>query len=69
MRIIGNIFAFIGRMIAALLRLIAVPLGALWRVYRGRSVLWKTIIAVVVIGWAGLYGYFMLQTQIWTNFD
>ena len=69
MRIIGNIFAFIGRMIAALLRLIAVPLGALWRVYRDRSVLWKTIIAVVVFGWAGLYGYFILQTQVWTNFD
>lgn len=69
MKIIGNIFAFIGRMIAGLLRLIAVPLGALWRVYRGLSLLWKTIIAVVVIGWAGLYGYFVVQTQVWTNFD
>ncbi|MDR0251630.1 MAG: DUF2333 family protein [Brucellaceae bacterium] len=56
-------------MIAGLLRLIAVPLGALWRVYRGLSLLWKTIIAVVVIGWAGLYGYFVVQTQVWTNFD
>ncbi|KAB0537838.1 DUF2333 family protein [Pseudochrobactrum saccharolyticum] len=65
----GNIFAFIGRIIAALLRLIAVPFGALWRVYQSLSVLWKTLIAVAVIGWAGLYGYFVVQTQVWTNFD
>ncbi|MBX8811561.1 DUF2333 family protein [Pseudochrobactrum algeriensis] len=56
-------------MIAALLRLIAVPFGALWRVYQSLSVLWKTLIAVAVIGWAGLYGYFVVQTQVWTNFD
>ncbi|WP_419775993.1 DUF2333 family protein [Pseudochrobactrum saccharolyticum] len=67
--VIGNIFAFIGRIIAALLRLIAVPFGALWRVYQSLSVLWKTLIAVAVIGWAGLYGYFVVQTQVWTNFD
>ena len=69
MTVIGNIFAFIGRMIATLLRLIAVPFGALWRVYQSLSVLWKTLIAVAVIGWAGLYGYFVVQTQVWTNFD
>lgn len=69
MTVIGNIFAFIGRMIAALLRLLAVPFGALWRVYQSLSVLWKTLIAVAVIGWAGLYGYFVVQTQVWTNFD
>lgn len=67
--IIRNIFAFIGRLLMALLRLIAVPLGALWRVYKGLGGLWKTLIAVVVIGWAGLYGYFVVQTQVWTNFD
>nr|WP_210307661.1 DUF2333 family protein [Pseudochrobactrum saccharolyticum] len=52
-----------------MLRLIAVPFGALWRVYQSLSVLWKTLIAVAVIGWAGLYGYFVVQTQVWTNFD
>ncbi|MBX8826075.1 DUF2333 family protein [Ochrobactrum sp. SFR4] len=56
-------------MIAALVRLIAVPFGALWRVFQSLSVLWKTLIAVAVIGWAGLYGYFVVQTQVWTNFD
>lgn len=69
MTIIGDIFSFIGRMIAALFRLIAVPFGALWRVYIRLSVLWKTLIAVVLVGWAGLYGYFVVQTQVWTNFD
>lgn len=69
MTIIGNIFAFAGRMIVALLRLIAVPFRALWRVYQGQSVLWKTLIAVVILGWAGLYCYFVVQTQVWTNFD
>ena len=69
MTVIGNIFAFIGRMITALVRLIAVPFGALWRVYQSLSVLWKTLIAIAVIGWAGLYGYFVVQTQVWTNFD
>lgn len=69
MTIIRNIFAFIGRLLMALLRLIAVPLGALWRMYRGLGSLWKILVAVVVIGWAGLYGYFVVQTQVWTNFD
>ncbi len=69
MAIIGNIFAFIGRMIMAALRLIAVPCGALWRIFMQLGALWKTLIAVVVLGWAGLYGYFIVQTQVWTNFD
>ncbi|WOC16901.1 DUF2333 family protein [Pseudochrobactrum sp. MP213Fo] len=53
----------------ALLRLIAVPLGGLWGIYKRLGVLWKTLTAVVVVGWAVLFGYFVIQTQVWTNFD
>lgn len=69
MTIIGNILAFFGRGILAILRLLAIPLGALWARYKALGVLWKTLVGVVIVGWLGLYGYFVVQTQVWTNFN
>jgi hypothetical protein len=63
------VFSFLGRMIAGLARLIAIPLAALWRLYLKFGILWKAIIGVVVVGLAALYIYFIWQTQVWTNFD
>lgn len=66
---VKGVFSFLGRFIAALARLIAVPLGALWRLFLRLGILWKVAVAVIVIGLGGLYLYFIWQTQAWTNFD
>lgn len=66
---VRGIFSFLGRFIAALARLIAVPLGALWRLFLQLGTLWKAVVAIVVIGLGGLYVYFIWQTQVWTNFN
>lgn len=66
---VRGVFSFLGRFIAALARLIAVPLGALWRLFLKLGNLWKVAVAVAVIGLGGLYIYFIWQTQVWTNFN
>ncbi|WP_176073478.1 DUF2333 family protein [Brucella intermedia] len=66
---VKGVFSFLGRFIAALARLIAIPLGGLWRLFLRLGILWKVVSAVVVIGLGGLYLYFIWQTQAWTNFD
>ncbi len=67
--VVRGFFSFLGRFIAALARLVAVPLGGLWRLYLRLNVLWKAIVAVIVLGLGGLYFYFVWQTQVWTNFN
>ncbi|KAB0571728.1 DUF2333 family protein [Brucella pituitosa] len=66
---VRGVFSFLGRFIAALARLIAVPLGGLWGLFLKLGNLWKVAIAVIVIGLGGLYIYFIWQTQVWTNFN
>ncbi|MFD2653184.1 DUF2333 family protein [Brucella rhizosphaerae] len=66
---VRGVLSFLGRFIAALARLIAVPLGGLWRLFLKLGNLWKVAIAVAVIGLGGLYIYFVWQTQVWTNFN
>ncbi|QNQ63050.1 DUF2333 family protein [Brucella sp. 6810] len=66
---VRGVFSFLGRFIAALARLIAVPLGALWRLFLQLGTLWKAVVAIAVIGLGGLYVYFIWQTQVWTNFN
>ncbi|WP_439272180.1 DUF2333 family protein [Pseudochrobactrum sp. HB0163] len=56
-------------MVVAVLRLVAVPFAALWRIFMQFGILWKTVIAAVLLGFFALYGYFVVQTQIWTDFD
>nr|WP_245428788.1 DUF2333 family protein [Phyllobacterium phragmitis] len=62
-------FSFVGRLLWALARLIAVPLGALWRMFLELGLIWKGVIGVLVVGLAALYIYFVWQTQVWTNFN
>lgn len=66
---VRGVFSFLWRMLTAIARLIAIPLGGLWQIYIRLGNLWKLGIAVVVLGFVGLYGYFIWQTQVWTNFD
>lgn len=66
---IAGFFSFLWRLISAAARLIAVPLGAIWHLYMKLGVIWKAVIAVIVLGGIWLYGYFIWQTQSWTNFN
>lgn len=66
---IAGFFSFLWRFISAAARLIAVPLGGIWRLYMKLGVIWKAAIAVLILGCAWLYGYFFWQTQVWTNFN
>lgn len=66
---ISGFFSFLWRFVSAAARLIAVPLGALWRLYMKLGVIWKAVIAVIILGSIWLYGYFIWQTQAWTNFN
>ncbi|MGU3575762.1 DUF2333 family protein [Brucellaceae bacterium C25G] len=66
---IVGVFSFLWRLLAAISRVLAVPLGALWRLYLHLGTIWKAVIGVLVLGTVFLYGYFVWQTQVWTNFD
>ncbi|GAB1582635.1 DUF2333 family protein [Phyllobacterium phragmitis] len=69
LRALRGVVSFIGRFLVALARLVAVPLGALWRLYLELGLIWKGVIGVLVVGLAALYVYFIWQTQVWTNFN
>lgn len=66
---IVGVVSFIWRLLAAVGRVIAIPIGAFWSLYLRLGMFWKTGIGVVVVGTVFLYGYFIWQTQVWTNFD
>lgn len=66
---VRSVFSFLGRFIAALARIVAIPLRALWRLYLKLGNLWKVTVGVVVLGLGGLYVYFIWQTQAWTGFN
>jgi len=69
LRALRGVVSFIGRFLLALARLIAVPLGALWRLFLALGLIWRGVIGILVIGLAALYVYFIWQTQVWTNFN
>ncbi|MBP2548813.1 hypothetical protein J2858_001729 [Neorhizobium galegae] len=48
---------------------IAWPFMAAHGWYGRRNLMIKVPLAVVLLGLAGLYGYFVWQTQVWTGFD
>ncbi|MCZ4428342.1 DUF2333 family protein [Agrobacterium sp. SOY23] len=62
-------FSAIGRAAGLLVAWLLWPFMAAHGWYSGRNWLIKGPIAVIVILLAGFYGYFVWQTQIWTNFD
>jgi hypothetical protein len=59
----------IGHAIGRLLAILALPFVALGGWLRGRSWMVKAPFAVVALLLVGLYGYFLWNTQVWTNFD
>nr|WP_245419496.1 DUF2333 family protein [Phyllobacterium salinisoli] len=69
LKVLRGVFSFIGRLLLALARLIAVPLGALWRLFLELGLIWKGVVGLLVVGLAALYVYFIWQTQVWTNFN
>ncbi|MBS0258468.1 DUF2333 family protein [Agrobacterium tumefaciens] len=62
-------FSAIGRAAGLLVAWLLWPFMAAHGWYSGRNWLIKGPIALIVILLAGFYGYFIWQTQVWTNFD
>lgn len=66
---IKRIFQAIGRGFGLLIAGILWPFMAAHGWYTRRSWLIKGPIAILLVGLVALYGYFIWQTQAWTNFD
>ncbi|WP_336057025.1 DUF2333 family protein [Nitratireductor sp. CH_MIT9313-5] len=64
-----RIFHWIGVGIGWLFAWLAWPFLALGRWYRHRGWILQAVVGSIVLLFAGLYIYFMWQTQVWTNFN
>lgn len=64
-----RVFAAIGRGIGLVIAWILFPFITLGNWYRGRSWIIKGPLGIVLLLLIALYGYFIWQTQVWTNFD
>ena len=64
-----RVFTAIGRGIGLAVAWILWPFVALGAWYRGRSWIIKGPIALILLALVVFYGYFIWQTQAWTNFD
>ncbi|OHV81231.1 DUF2333 family protein [Ensifer sp. LCM 4579] len=64
-----RVFTAIGRGIGLVVAWLAWPFVALGNWYRGRSWIIKGPVALVLLALVFFYGYFVWQTQAWTNFD
>ena len=64
-----RVFSAIGRGIGLAISWLLWPFVAAANWYRQRGWLIKGPIGIVLIGLVALYGYFIWQTQVWTNFD
>ncbi len=64
-----RVFTAIGRGIGLVVAWLLWPFVALGTWYRGRSWIIKGPIALLLLALALFYGYFVWQTQAWTNFD
>ncbi|MCG5479084.1 DUF2333 family protein [Sinorhizobium alkalisoli] len=64
-----RVFTAIGRGIGLVVAWLAWPFVALGNWYRGRSWIIKGPIALILLALVLFYGYFIWQTQAWTNFD
>lgn len=62
-------FSAIGRAAGLLVAWLLWPFMAAHGWYQGRNWIIKGPIALVLILLAGFYGYFVWQTQVWSNFD
>lgn len=64
-----RVFSAIGRGIGLVIAWILFPFIAVGNWYRGRSWIIKGPIGIGLLMLFALYGYFIWQTQAWTNFD
>ncbi|MCO6185385.1 DUF2333 family protein [Rhizobium sp. L1K21] len=64
-----GMFLRIGRAFGIFISWLAWPFVAITRWFRGRHWVIKGPIALVLIGLALLYGYFIVQAESWTNFN
>lgn len=64
-----RIFSAIGRTIGLAIVAVVWPLRAVFGWYGDRSFIIKAPLAALFVLVIALYGYFFVQTQIWTNFD
>ncbi|WP_026618855.1 hypothetical protein M728_002297 [Ensifer sp. WSM1721] len=64
-----RVFAAVGRGIGLAVAWLLWPFVALGNWYRGRSWIIKGPLALILLGLILFYGYFIWQTQAWTNFD
>lgn len=64
-----RVFTAIGRGIGLVVAWLLWPFVALGTWYRGRSWIIKGPVALILLALVLFYGYFVWQTQAWTNFD
>ncbi|WEX76558.1 DUF2333 family protein [Sinorhizobium numidicum] len=64
-----RVFTAIGRGIGMAVAWLLWPFVAFGNWYRGRSWIIKGPIGLILLGLILLYGYFIWQTQVWTNFN
>ena len=64
-----RIFQWIGRGIGLVIGVILWPFLWLGRWYTQRGWILKAVLGLAIAGLVGLYGYFIWNTQVWTNFD
>lgn len=64
-----RIFHAIGRGIGMVIAAILWPFVTVAGWYRQRGFILKAVVGAIFLGFVGLYGYFIWQTQVWSNFD
>ncbi len=64
-----SVFRAIGRGFGYVIAWICWPFVAAGRWYAHRGWIIKSVVGVLLLALVGFYGYFMVQTQLWQNFD
>src|SRR3989337_2612759 len=64
-----RIFQWIGRCIGLVIGVILWPFMWAGRWYTQRGWILKAVLGLVLLVLVGLYGYFIWNTQVWTNFN
>ena len=64
-----SVFYWIGRIIGQFVAWLLLPFVAVSRWYSRRGWILRAVLALFVLSWLGIYGYFFIQTQMWTGFN